>query len=232
MKRVLWPAAVAVAALGAPLLAPTLSRCDARPQPKLEKGKLVVASRDLSDPNFSETVILLLAYGPNGTMGVILNRPSNVKLTTVLPDIKKLRGRPDVVYLGGPVLTDHVLLLIRANKAPRDSLLVFDDVYASSSLTTLSHALERPTSKDLFRAYAGHAGWAPGQLEAEIDRGDWYVTGAEADTVFTKSPKQLWQTLMPRVEGDWVRRDDLGAPTDVTSAGIGFDSVLLMSKVE
>jgi len=221
MKCLLWPAAVAVALLGSALLAPAfsfgsnnapaLSPCDSRPQPKLEKGKLLVASRDLSDPNFSETVILLLAYGPNGTMGVIINRPSDVKLATVLPEIKQLRRRPDTIHLGGPVLTNHVLLLIRSSKAPGDSLLIFGDVYASSSVTTLRHALERQGPKDLLRAYAGHAGWAPGQLEAEIERGDWYVTGAETEMVFTKSPKQLWQTLMPRVEGDWVRRDGLEA---------------------
>jgi putative transcriptional regulator len=211
--------AVASALFGSALLAPTfsfgsnnapaLSPCDSRPQPKLEKGKLLVASRELSDPHFSETVILLIAYGPNGTMGIILNRPSDVKLATVLPDIKPLRRRPDTIYLGGPVLTNHVLLLVRSNKPPGDSLLVFDDVYASSSLATLSHALGRQGPKDQFRAYAGHAGWAAGQLEAEVERGDWYVTRADADTVFTKSPKQLWPTLMPRVEGDWVRRDDL-----------------------
>ena len=154
-------------------------------------------------------MILLIAYGPNGTMGVIINRPSDVKLATVLPEIKPLRRRPDTIYLGGPVLTNHVLLLIRSSKAPADALLVFGDVYASSSLATLRHALERQGPENLFRACAGHAGWAPGQLEAEVERGDWYVTGADVDMLFTKSPKQLWQTLMPHVEGDWVRRDDL-----------------------
>ena len=218
MKRLLWPVAVAWALLGSALLAPAFSigsnvrvvlPCDSRPQPKLEKGKLLVASRGLSDPNFSETVILLLAYEPNGTVGVIINRPSDINLATVLPEIKPLRRRPGAVYLGGPVLTNHVLLLIRSTKAPGDSLLVFDHIYAGSSLATLRRALERQGPKDLFRAYAGHAGWAPGQLEAEVGRGDWYVTATNADTVFTKSPNNLWRTLVQRVEGDWVHRDDL-----------------------
>ena len=186
-------------------LAPALSPCDSRPQPKLEKGKLLVASRDLSDPNFSETVILLIAYGPNGTMGVIINRPSDVKLATVLPEIKQLRRRPDTIYLGGPVLTNHVLLLIRSSKAPADSLPVFDDVYASSSLTTLRHALERQGPKDLFRAYAGHAGWAPGQLEAEVERGDWYVTGAAGGHGLHQEP----QTALANAHA--ARRRRLGA---------------------
>ena len=178
-----------------------------RYQPKLDKGMLLVASRDLGDPNFSETVILLIAYGANGTMGVILNRPSDVKLATVLPSIKSLRGRGEMIYLGGPVITNRVLLLIRSAKPPEDSLAVFDDIYASSSLSVLKHELARHGPTEVFRAYAGHAGWAPGQLEAEMARGDWYVTPADAAAVLTPKPRDLWSKLIQRVEGDWVRRE-------------------------
>jgi putative transcriptional regulator len=176
-----------------------------RYQPKLDKGMLLVASRDLPDPNFWESVVLLIVHGPNGTVGVIINRPSDVKLATVLPGIKALRGRSDTVYLGGPVLADRVLLLIRTAKAPEDAMGVFDDVYASASLDVLKHEVERRGSKPRFRAYAGHAGWAPGQLEAEVARGDWYVTSADADNVLAAKPRDLWRKLIERVEGDWVR---------------------------
>jgi putative transcriptional regulator len=188
-----------------------------RYQPKLDKGMLLVASKDLGDPNFSEAVILLIAYGANGTMGVIINRASNVKLASVLPKIKSLRKRGDVIYLGGPVVTNTVLLLIRSAKQPEDSLAILDDVYASSSIPALQHQLERKGSKEQLRAYVGHAGWAPGQLEAEVERGDWYVTPADADSVFTAAPEGLWRALLPRVEGDWVRRDEPG----VCASGIG-----------
>ena len=176
-----------------------------RPQPKLEKGKLLVASRDLRDPNFSETVILLVAYEPTGAMGVIINRPSDVKLSTVLPSIKQLHGRSDLLYIGGPVARDRVLLLIRSTKEPEDSLAVFDDVYASSSLTVLRHELERKDVKGRhLQAFAGHAGWAPGQLDAELERGDWYVVSADVTTLFSTPPKEVWDKLIQRVEGDWV----------------------------
>jgi putative transcriptional regulator len=181
------------------------SAVPARYQPKLDKGMLLVASRDLPDPNFSESVVLLIVYGPNGTVGVIINRPSDVKLATVLPSIKSLHGRSDRVYLGGPVLADRVLLLIRAAKAPEDAFGVFDDIYASSSLSVLKHEIGRRGSKPRFRAYAGHAGWAPGQLEAEVAHGDWYVTAADAENVLAAKPQDLWRKLIERVEGDWVR---------------------------
>jgi putative transcriptional regulator len=202
-------ATLALTGLYTPLRAPPeQSRIEpavTRYQPKLDKGMLLVASRDLPDPNFSETVVLLIAYGPNGTVGVIVNRPSDVKLATVLPSIKSLHGRSDMVYMGGPVLANHVLLLVRAARAPDDSLAVFDGVYASSSMDVLKHESEQRGSKQRFRAYAGHAGWAPGQLEAEIARGDWYVTPADAESVLSPKPRDLWRKLIERVEGDWVR---------------------------
>lgn len=182
-----------------------------RYQPKLDKGMLLVASRDLPDPNFSETVVLLIVYGTNGTVGVIINRPSDVKLATVLPSMKSLHGHSDMVYLGGPVLANRVLLLIRTAKAPEEAMGVFDDVYASASLDVLKHEIERRGSKPRFRAYAGHAGWAPGQLEAEVAHGDWYVTQADADSVLSAKPRDLWRKLIERVEGDWVRE----APGDL-----------------
>jgi putative transcriptional regulator len=174
------------------------------PRSKLEKGKLLIASRDLRDPNFSETVILLIAYGPGGAMGVIVNRPSKMKLATVLPSIKQLQKRRDTLYMGGPVAGDHILLLVRAAKEPEDGVPVFEDVYASSSLTVLRQQAQRKVAEDRLHAYAGHAGWAPGQLEAEAGRGDWYIVAADVATVFTSHPKDTWEKLIQRVEGDWV----------------------------
>ena len=200
---------LALSGLYAPLNTPAArSRIEpavSRYQPKVDKGMLLVASRDLPDPNFSETVVLLIAYGSNGTVGIIVNRPSDVKLASVLPSVKSLHGRSDTVYMGGPVLANRVLLLIRAPKAPEDSLAVFGDIYASSSLDVLKHESEQGGSKPRFRAYAGHAGWAPGQLEAEIAHGDWYVTPADVDSVLSAKPRDLWRKLIERVEGDWVR---------------------------
>jgi putative transcriptional regulator len=193
------------------------SAATCRPQPKLDKGMLLVASRSLEDQNFSEVVVLLIAAGPNGAMGLIINRPSDVKLTSVLPSLKSQRERRELVYLGGPVLTHNVVLLIRSGKPLDNAIAVFDDVYASSSLTVLKHESERRSSKELFRAFAGHAGWGPGQLEAEMGRGDWYITPADADTVLTTKPRDLWGKLIQRVEGDWVWQGN----RELCSAAVG-----------
>ncbi|MFQ5664794.1 MAG: YqgE/AlgH family protein [Candidatus Binatia bacterium] len=176
-----------------------------RPEAGLAKGKFLIASRRLRDPNFSETVILLIAYGVNGAMGVVINRPTDVKLSTVLPEVKELRRRTDTLYIGGPVARNGAVLLLRSSKRPAESVHVFDHVYASPSLAALRKALGGKVPLQGFHAYAGHAGWAPGQLDAEVARGDWHVSPADPETVFDQAPLKVWQKIIRRVEGKWVR---------------------------
>ena len=96
---------------------------------ELAKGKFLVASRRLQDSNFRETVVLLIDYGLDGAMGLVINRPSTVKLATVFPDIKELKQRKDTIYVGGPVAVNQMLMLIRSSKVPEDATAVAPDVY-------------------------------------------------------------------------------------------------------
>ncbi len=172
---------------------------------ELAKGKFLVASRRLSDPNFSETVVLLIEYGPDGAMGLVINRPSNVKLSTVFPDLKALKQRQDTVYVGGPVAINQMLMLIRSTQTPAASTPVIDNVYMSASWKVLEGLIKKERAGQQFRLYAGYAGWAPNQLDFERTRGDWYVLEADADSVFTLDPKALWQELIRRATVKWVR---------------------------
>jgi putative transcriptional regulator len=171
---------------------------------KLAKGKFLVASRQLNDPNFSETVVLLIEYGPEGAMGLVINRPSNVPLSTVFPDEKALKQRKDTVFVGGPVAIHQMLMLIRSNQIPEASTPVIDNVYMSASWKVLEGILKKESAEQQFRLYAGYAGWAPSQLDFERTRGDWYVLKADADSIFTLDPKALWQDLIRRATIKWV----------------------------
>ncbi|MBW2435314.1 MAG: YqgE/AlgH family protein [Deltaproteobacteria bacterium] len=172
---------------------------------ELAKGKFLVASRRLDDPNFSETVVLLIEYGPDGAMGLVVNRPSNVKLSTVFPDVEALKERKDTVYVGGPVAVNQMLMLIRSSKAPAASKPVIDNVYMSASWKVLEGLIKEAAADQQFRLYAGYAGWAPNQLDFERTRGDWHVIKADADSVFALDPKALWQELIRRATIKWVR---------------------------
>ncbi len=177
---------------------------------ELAKGKFLVASRRLQDPNFRETVVLLIDYGLDGAMGLVINRPSAVKLVTVFPDIKALKQRKDTIFVGGPVEANKMLLLIRSPRMPEGADEVTAGVYISSSWKVLEGLMKKTATKDeRFRLFAGYAGWAPSQLDFERTRGDWYVLKADAETVFSQNPSELWPELIRRVTAKWVLLEHL-----------------------
>lgn len=188
---------------------------------QLGKGKLLVASRQLLDPNFAETVILLLDYSSTSAMGVIINRPTDVRLTQVLPDLEHFKGRRDAIFLGGPVSPRLVLVLVHTRNAPPSSQLIVGNIYLTGSVTTLQRLFEEKTPPDHVHAYAGYAGWGAGQLDHEVERGDWHVFSADVETIFTTPSKDVWKTLLQRSSGDWVRapQNSIEKPSDSWLSG-------------
>ena len=172
---------------------------------ELAKGKFLVASRQLIDSNFQETVVLLIEYGMEGAMGLVINRPLKVRLATLFPDIKELKQRQDTVYLGGPVAVNQMLMLIGSPKTPQGSIPVIQDVYLSSSLEELMRLIKNADKNERFRIFAGYSGWAASQLDFERTRGDWHVLKADADAIFTQNPSELWPELIHKATLKWVQ---------------------------
>lgn len=177
---------VAVGAAHEPVAAP--------PRPN---GVLLVARPGLSDPNFRKTVVLVTRHAHGGAVGVILNRPTAVPLKEVLPAHPQLEARAGVLYRGGPVSRETLVFVFRSANPPGNALRVLEDVYMSLDRELLEALVARPEAVEL-RVYAGYAGWAPGQLEAEIHHGGWHVLDADADTIFRADPETLWPTLLRR----------------------------------
>jgi len=200
-------AALMWALLGAwvtPASPPTLAVAGP-PKAKPEKGKLLVAARQIQDPGFAESVVLLLEYDTDGgAMGVIVNQPMPLKLATVLPNIRSLEKRGDQLWRGGPVLPASLLVLLRSKKPVDGSEAVFEDVRVLTSRDAFRHVLEGDVPRGRLRAFAGHAGWGPGQLEEEIARGDWIVMPAKAEQVFSEKPEGVWPGLLEHGEGEWT----------------------------
>lgn len=172
---------------------------------ELAKGNFIVASPDLKDPNFSKTVVLLVEYGWQGATGLIINRPTDVKLSKVLPEIEKLARRKDRVYIGGPVASNWMMMLIVSEIQPEESHHVFGDIYLSSNLAVLKRLIDIKNKGERFHVYSGYAGWAPGQLEHEISRGDWLILQADENTVFDKNPSEIWPEMVRRGSDYWVK---------------------------
>jgi len=165
---------------------------------ELSKGKFLIASRKLGDPRFQETVILLVSYDKRGAAGLVINRPVRMSLSDAFPDSPMLKEKKDTVYFGGPVELDRLLMLIRSSGKLPDAAHVFDGVYVSSSRDVLERVIGMPKTGGRFRVYAGYAGWAAGQLEREVARGDWHIIEADAKTIFEKKPEKIWPELIRR----------------------------------
>jgi putative transcriptional regulator len=169
------------------------------------RGRLLVASAELRDPNFARSVVLLLAYGAEGALGIVVNRPTPVKLSKLLPDIAGLAKRADTVWMGGPVMPRTILLLVRSKNSPGGGEQIVGDVHMLSRPEAVRRELDADSSPRRLRAYAGSAGWAAGQLDAELARGDWTVVPGGTALVFSDDPDRLWPTLAERAEGQWTR---------------------------
>jgi len=162
---------------------------------------LLVASPELSDPNFADTVVLLLDADDDGALGVVLNRPSRVPVEQVLDAWGDVVDDPEVLFQGGPVGTDGALAVALASDP--DGAAGFRAV--SGPLGILD--LDTPTALvvgtvERLRIFAGYAGWGAGQLEGEIARGDWYVVPATYDDVFAADTLGLSRRVLRRQPGE------------------------------
>jgi putative transcriptional regulator len=179
----------------------------------LAVGKLLVASRDLGDPNFAKTVILLVRYDEDkGGVGLVINKRTDVPISKVFEDLKEARGRQDPVYVGGPVELNTVMALLKTANKPEGATRVFGDVYLISDKDLLTHTLGSSVEAAVFHTYVGYAGWGAGQLEHEVDLGAWHIMAGDAATVFHADPDSVWPRLVRRTETQIARVFVYGPP--------------------
>jgi putative transcriptional regulator len=176
----------------------------------LAAGKLLVVPRAAPDPAFAETVILLVRYEPNGALGLILNRPTEVPIARALRDLKGSAKNPDSLYLGGPVDVASVMALLRATAPPPNGLRIFGDVFMLNTKKDLEGALNSPKTAGNLRVYVGYCGWTAGQLRNEVKLGGWYIFDRSEEEVFDAKPETLWSRLIARTELRMAR--DVGRP--------------------
>ena len=160
------------------------------------RGKLIVASPAISDPNFRRSVVLIAEHGPEGAMGVVLDRISEATAGEVVGSLAWLVGDDAPVFVGGPVATTSVTVLAEFRDPAQAGLLIADDLgfipAHSDDEAVLAAAVGRA------RIFAGHAGWAPGQLEDELEDDGWIVAEADREDCFTSDPGGLWETVVRR----------------------------------
>jgi putative transcriptional regulator len=160
------------------------------------QGQLLISSPLLHDPNFRRTVVLMTHHDDEGAMGLVLSRPSEIRVADAVPELADLPG-DELVYVGGPVQPEAVVVLVEHESEPE--LPIVGNIafmQADADLDELDSVRAR--------VFAGYSGWGPGQLEGELDESSWIVVPAEPDDAFAPDPDELWRTVLHRKGGKFA----------------------------
>jgi putative transcriptional regulator len=161
----------------------------------LSKGIFLVATPELRGPYFQKSVVLLAEHSHKGALGVIINRPSKVELSDILPEQKWLDLKSGRLFVGGPVSRFLPFILLKTNKKLKSAERIFKDVYYTFNIKEIGKMFFKQKSDERVRVYAGYASWIAGQLESEIARGSWKIIKADQYTIFDKDPENIWKDL-------------------------------------
>jgi putative transcriptional regulator len=160
------------------------------------RGKLLLSSPSLVDPNFRKTVVLIAHHDEDGAMGLVLSRPSEVSAVEAVPLLEGLPGAQGPVFVGGPVQPQAFMVLAEFDDVDDSVAPIFDHVgFMSADAEPETLSIQR------VRLFAGYAGWGAGQLEAELEEPAWIVVEAEPTDPFADDPEALWREAVGRAGG-------------------------------
>jgi putative transcriptional regulator len=171
------------------------SALDASPAVEGERpaaGRYLVAAEQVRGSFFEHSVVLLLSYAGDGAIGLVVNHPTDLALRDILKGAADGAGE---LYLGGPVETGSIIVLLRSPSPPEKAMRLAGDLFVTVDPATLIERAARPDAAKELRLYKGYASWGPGQLDDEIARGDWIVASDGTEAVFDDVPEALWKKL-------------------------------------
>ena len=161
---------------------------------------LLVAKPTLADPNFRETVVLVTQAQDGSTVGVILNRPTRLRLAELAPGMPGAERHAEPVFFGGPVMPNAIVALFHSEKPPAaPAFHALREVYLTMHPANIEALLAAPQRR--YRLYAGFSGWAPRQLESEMAREGWLIVAPDEELLFRDDVAGMWSELVARAGG-------------------------------
>lgn len=173
--------------------------CDHAGVKEWTRGKLLVATPPLADPNFDRTVVMMLEHTTDGAFGLVINRPTPAPVSSVFSDWSLTATDPAQVFIGGPVQPDAMIALAQG---PTDASDGWSPVLDDLGTADLSRSPAELPAFAHVRVFAGYSGWSPGQLDQELAGGAWIVVDAQVDDVFCADPDGLWRAVLARQPGE------------------------------
>ncbi len=165
------------------------------------RGKLLVASPALGDPNFARSVVFITEHSAEGAMGIVLDKPSETAVSELAPQLDEVAGPDAPVYVGGPVQPAALVVLAEFSDPAAAAWIVVADVGFASAFVEMDD-LARSVRRA--RVYAGYSGWGPGQLEAEMEVDSWIVEAPLPPELFPDEPEALWGAVLARKGGQYA----------------------------
>ncbi len=165
------------------------------------RGKLLIASPTLMDPNFRRTVVLIAAHDEDGALGLVLNRPSDLLVADAVERLGPVCTEHERVFVGGPVEPGAVMVLAEFADPTLAALLIDGDLglpTIEASAEALGDGVRRA------RCFAGHSGWSPGQLDAELAEEAWIVEDLEPEDAWSEAGAELWSRVLERKGGEYA----------------------------
>ena len=167
---------------------------------KLRPGVFLYAVPEMGDPNFAETVVLLVSHDKAGAMGFVVNRPTRVPLRELLKTVPEAEKSDLRFHWGGPVQPETVHALVRSSWPSESARRVVDDVQVTGDIAAVREALARPDARTKVKLFIGYTGWGRGQLEAEVRAGAWVLEPADARSVFAPEGLDIWERVYAILE--------------------------------
>ena len=201
-RNFLYPATT-ILGIGVLYFLCSFQQCSAsQPHISLAPGVFLIATENLNGSSFEKTVVLITQYSESGALGLAINRPSNAQLSQVFPSIGPNAANA-LLYLGGPVHPRAMFVIANSNFA-ESMIPVLDNVFFSTEGEVMTFIFKNNIPDQKFRAYSGYSGWSPGQLEAEVERGDWLIIKGEEQVIFDSAPSRVWKKLIQAWSGQWI----------------------------
>jgi putative transcriptional regulator len=163
-------------------------------------GQLLIATPSLRDPTFARTVIAVAGHDDDGALGVVLNRRADAFVGDTVPDLADVVESGERLHIGGPVQDDSIVVMAEFDDPDEAHLVITGAIGLVSERTQIDRLAELSGRR---RAFAGYAGWSPGQLDAEVENEDWFLTDALPEDLFSEEPESLWSEVLERMGGEY-----------------------------
>ncbi|MBN3034694.1 MAG: YqgE/AlgH family protein [Bacteroidales bacterium] len=169
---------------------------------KPSKGKVLISEPFLLDYYFKRSVVLLAEHNDEGTFGLIINKPVDIKFNDLLKDFPQFDAQ---IFLGGPVKTDSLFYIHSLGNMIEESIPIIEGLYWGGDIDLVKEmiSLGRVSNEEI-KFFAGYAGWVPKQLDGELERNSWLVSNLTVDAIMKSDPAKLWDLCLRNLGGEYT----------------------------